>query len=140
MGELPSRRSFLGTLGSTAHGSLFMEGDSHKPTFLFIHGFATYVDDLIPLALAFNQDGYSCDLLALEGHGGSFEDLRDTGYERWYEQVSHAYTFRKEKGGKVFIVGFSLGALLAMDYARDHSVDGIIGISTFMGPRGPTAA
>jgi carboxylesterase len=136
MSEFSSREDLLRGLELTPHGSFLLRGDPNKPTFIFIHGFATFIDDLIPLALAFHQEGYTCDLLGLKGHGDNFEALKSSNYSEWYEQVKNTYFFHKEKGQKTFIVGFSLGALLAMDLARDNGVDGIIGISTFLGAHG----
>lgn len=113
-----------------------LEGDKTKPVFLFIHGFATYIDDLIPLAFALHNEGYTCDLLALRGHGGNPDDLINSSYADWYEQVKEAYSHHKGQSEKVYIIGFSLGALLAIDLAREQNVDGIIGISTFLAPPG----
>ncbi|MEW6029043.1 MAG: alpha/beta hydrolase [Chloroflexota bacterium] len=134
MKKLPSRQEVLNNFISTSHGSFMLEGDKTKPIFLFIHGFATYIDDLIPLAFAFHNEGYTCDLLALKGHGGSQDDLINSSYAEWYEQVKVAYFHHKEQSEKVYIIGFSLGALLAIDLAREQNVDGIIGISTFLAP------
>jgi carboxylesterase len=133
MTEFSGRQNFLEALEPTPHGSFLLRGNPNKPTFIFVHGFATFIDDLIPLALAFQQEGYTCDLVGLQGHGGSYEELRNSSYNEWYEQVKNAYSYHKEKGQETFFVGFSLGALLAMDLAREHAVDGIIGISPFFG-------
>ncbi len=134
MRKLPSRQEVLNNFISTSHGSFMLEGDKNKPIFLFVHGFATYIDDLIPLAFAFHNEGYTCDLLALKGHGGSTDDLINSSYTEWYEQVKEAYCYHKKQSEKVYIVGFSLGTLLAIDLAREQNVDGIIGISAFLAP------
>ncbi|MEW6242199.1 MAG: hypothetical protein AB1564_15460, partial [Chloroflexota bacterium] len=97
MKKLPSRQEVLNNFISTSHGSFMLEGDKTKPRFLFIHGFATYIDDLIPLASAFHNEGYTCDLLALKGHGGSQDDLINSSYAEWYEQVKVAYSHHKEQ-------------------------------------------
>ena len=134
--KLPTRQDILQEFIPTQHSSFMWEGESDKPVFIFIHGFATFIDDLIPLALAFRQDGYTCDLLALKGHGSNLDnldDLNNSSYSDWYSQVSKAYLHHKENGKKVYLIGFSLGALLSIDFAKENNVDGIIGISSFLG-------
>jgi esterase/lipase len=114
-----------------------LRGHPDKPVFLFLHGLGT-IDDLQPLARCFNREGYTCELLLLKGHDGVTGEMGDTAYSEWIEQLGQACEIHRKEGRSIFLVGFSLGGLLALDFAARRScVAGILAISSFLAPALP---
>ena len=72
--------------------------------------------------------------LGLVAHAGVDEDLRETTFDDWRKQVSNNYTRLRGNHDNVYVVGFSEGALLAIDLATTHDVSGVLALSTFLGP------
>ncbi len=115
----------------------FLKGQPEKPVFLFLHGLGT-TNCLLPLAEAFHQEGYSCELLLLKGHEPDSRQLRDAAYGDWMEQLEDAYRRHTAANRKVFLVGFSIGGMLALDFACRHAdLAGVLSVSTFLAPALP---
>ncbi len=125
---------------STPRKGIVLEGDPNGPAFIFIHGLGTTPADLHPLARAFNQLGFPCEILQLAGHGGNSENLRNAAYAQWLEQLEMAHQRFQRENRPVFLVGFSLGATLAIDFAIEHPVAGVLAISSFFTPTSPRLA
>ena len=106
----------------------------NKNVYLFIHGYGTSPADIFPLAKIFIQKEYFTDFLCLKGHD-DFTELANVTYSEWYEQLKKRYLIHKKANRKIILIGFSLGATLAFDFASKNDIDGIISISGFMGHR-----
>ena len=118
-----------------------LKGADSDVAFLFIHGFGTSPLDLLPLARAFHKRGYTCQLLCLRGHGKGYQELAQAKYEEWRKQVCDAYSQLHSKFSRVFLVGFSMGGMMAIDLAACiGSVAGVISISTFFKSARPRLA
>ena len=113
------------------NNNLKLTGVPNKPVFIFIHGFGTAPPDLYPLAYSFNELGYTCELIHLKGHTGLVEDLEKADYNEWLNQVSVSYKKYTKLNQEIFLVGFSIGSILAIDFATQNPVSGILAISTF---------
>jgi esterase/lipase len=114
--------------------SKILQGNDNDSVFIFIHGFGTTSFDLFPLAKSFNIKGYACEMILLKGHSGDVDELSALSYGDWLSQIRSSYEYHKSKGKKVYIVGFSLGALLAIDFASMYDIDGIVAIGAFLRP------
>lgn len=117
-----------------------LNGPSNNVAFLFIHGYGTSPLDLLPLANSFNQSGYTCELITLKGHDDKWRALEIVEVEEWEFQIKDIYSRLLTQFQKVYIVGFSLGAILAIDLATKIQVAGILGISPFFRHRNPISA
>ena len=114
-----------------------MPSATDSPFFLFVHGLGQ-TNDMHPLAHAFRQRGFDCEELILDQHGRPWEDLRKARYEDWHAQVGSACDRLRQPGRRIFLVGFSLGALLCLDLAsRREEIAGVLAISTFFAPVSP---
>ncbi|MDX6438024.1 MAG: carboxylesterase [Gaiellaceae bacterium] len=102
---------------------------------IFVHGLGTTKLDLLPLAHAFEERGIRCHTLTLEGHDESADQLANTTIDRWLDQVRQAVDAAITRGSTIYIVGFSLGAALALRVASEREVDGVLCVSTFARPR-----
>jgi carboxylesterase len=61
----------------------------------------------------------------LPGHGGEPEALARTGCEDWIDAVAEAHRVLCQRHERVFLVGLSLGGLLALHRAASADVDGL---------------
>lgn len=113
---------------------MFLSGADDDSIFLFIHGYGSSHQDLVPLAKHINSRGYNCSLLLLTGHGKKAEDMAGLKYADWLNQVREFYKHYKSLFKKIYIIGFSLGATLSLDIAKEENVNGVVAISTFLKP------
>lgn len=58
--------------------------------------------------------------LLLDGHGGSVRDFSKTSMKKWKRQVRTHLEQLCETHGTVYIVGYSMGTLLTMEFADNH--------------------
>lgn len=83
---------------------------------LFLHGILgtpRHFDFLLPLV----PEDWSVHALLLPGHGGSTADFGRSSMHEWKSAVEKALTELCEKHERVFIVGHSMGTLLAVHAA-----------------------
>lgn len=82
---------------------------------LLIHGLndsAYYMSDLTNL---FGSAGFNSISILLPGHGTYTEDMLSVTVEDWRKEVDRGIRMANMLGQKLIIVGFSLGATLAID-------------------------
>jgi carboxylesterase len=71
--------------------------------------------------------------MRLPGHGTSAADLDRSTREDWAHAVEQEFRELREKHQRVFVVGQSLGGLLALHLASQHP-DGLLGIAVLAVP------
>jgi carboxylesterase len=88
------------------------------PTVVAMHGFGGTAAELMPLLDRVALDGYAVDAALLAGHGTTVEALQDATFDGW---VAGVRTRAEAAGrlGRVVLVGFSLGSLVAMQIASE---------------------
>ena len=98
---------------------------------LLIHGFTASPTELRPIADDLHSKGYDIHSVLLPGHGTSPEDLQSKTRKDWWEAVKKKF---EEINGCDYVIGFSMGALLACRLAVEfqEKIKGLIIISTFI--------
>ncbi|HET8990460.1 MAG TPA: alpha/beta fold hydrolase [Acidimicrobiales bacterium] len=91
---------------------------------LVLHGFTGNPTSMRPLAEAAAAAGYSVELPRLPGHGTSVEDMVTTRFEDWLGEAEAAYDRLVSRGGRVAVVGLSMGGTLAVRLAETREVAG----------------
>ena len=104
---------------------LFVEG--RAPCVVALHGFGGTVAELRPLLDAVAGAGYAVDAALLAGHGARVEELQDLGFDAWVDGARARMRAAREKYGRVVLLGFSLGSLVAMQLASERP-DGLTGL------------
>ena len=104
---------------------LFVEG--RAPCVVALHGFGGTVAELRPLLDAAAGAGYAVDAALLAGHGTRVEDLQELGFEAWLAGARARLKAAREKHGRVVLLGFSLGSLVAMQLASEQP-EGLAGL------------
>jgi len=94
---------------------------------LLLHGLTGSTFELHPIAERLAGAGMRCLAPVMAGHGGSARDLVGVPWERWVSQAAHDLA-RLEGARRTFVVGCSMGALVACALAHDRPerVDGLV--------------
>ena len=85
---------------------------------LFIHGFTASPAEMRPMAESIaRRNGWRCVGPLLPGHGAHVDDMQKTHAGDWVAAVEAAYKELTRSCRQVFLVGLSLGAVLACHVA-----------------------
>jgi carboxylesterase len=87
---------------------------------LLIHGFTATTAEVRPLAEILHQAGYTTAGPLLPGHGTHPEDMNQSTWAMWLEKVDQTYAKLRSACDHIFVVGESMGALLAMAIASQN--------------------
>lgn len=104
--------------------SFFLEGN--RTGILLIHGLTGTPNEMRSIAKSCHKLGYSVIAAQLAGHCGTMEDLVETQWEDWYESILDASEKLKQHTDEIFVIGLSMGSLLALKYASENKVSGVI--------------
>jgi carboxylesterase len=104
---------------------LFVDG--RAPCVVALHGFGGTVAELRPLLDAMARAGYAIDAALLAGHGSRVEELQDLGFDAWVNGARARMRAALEKHGRVVLLGFSLGSLVALQLASEQP-EGLAGL------------
>ncbi|MBK5114727.1 MAG: alpha/beta fold hydrolase [Candidatus Heimdallarchaeota archaeon] len=101
------------------------------PKILLIHGFTATPTEVRPIGNYLYKKKYDIYSILLPGHGTAPEDLQTKKVADWQNSITEIFD---ENNGFDFVVGFSMGALLAAQAAIDYEkqLKGLILISSFL--------
>lgn len=105
----------------------FLNGN--KTGCLIIHGITGSPGELRELGEYINVNGPSVLGICLKGHGTKVEDMENCTYKDWIESSVNGLERLKETCNKVYVIGHSMGSLLAMYLAENFDIDGLIALS-----------
>jgi esterase/lipase len=92
-------------------------GGRHERAVLLIHGIGDSAYAMRDLAARFAAACYLARAILLPGHGTVPGDLLDVRYEDWTEATRRGARSFADKAEKLYLLGFSAGGTLALDYA-----------------------
>jgi carboxylesterase len=84
------------------------------------HGFTGTAAEIRPLLEAAADAGYSVDAACMDGHGTRPEDLQHKTFDDWLAAARKRVEAAAETYGRVVLLGFSLGSLVAMQIASER--------------------
>lgn len=96
---------------------------------LLIHGFTSTPAELRELGEALSVEGYSVLGVKLKGHGTTIEDMEQCTYEDWIQSSIEAYNQLKLNCDVIYVIGHSMGALLALQLAANNPVRKVIALA-----------
>ncbi len=96
------------------------EGDTEL---ILIHGFASGPAVFRPMADALAGEGIACRAIRLPGFGEPMDRMFSISEADWRNAVESAVADAKRKNKRIWLVGHSMGAALAVDYALAHRED-----------------
>ena len=91
-----------------------------------IHGFSSTTYELKHIAKKFADQEYHVVLNNLPGHGTTLEDCNKTKYQDWLDYSKIEFAKLCSTSDKVFIIGCSMGGVIALYLSSLFPVTGII--------------
>ncbi|HTO07539.1 MAG TPA: alpha/beta fold hydrolase [Myxococcota bacterium] len=99
------------------------------PAVLCLHGLTGTPYEVRPPAEALAEAGFYCEGPLLPGHGTTPLELSRTGWSQWLETVLARHAALAERHERVYVLGLSLGGLLALALAARRPVRGVVAIA-----------
>ena len=112
-------------------------GESHNPNgvapaALLVHGFGGTPAEMRGLADALHREGWTVEALLLPGFGADIATLTTRQYAEWLDAVAAAAQGLREAGHRpLLLVGYSMGATLALALAPTIRPDGLAVLAPF---------
>lgn len=100
-----------------------------RPVILLLHGYCGGPGEIQALKHAFDAAGYTTSAPQLAGHTGRREDINHSSYRQWLQSAEKAYKALHEKYEQIIVVGFSMGALLALYLSVKYPVTAVVTIN-----------
>lgn len=97
---------------------------------LCLHGLTGTPYEVRPIAQALVARGLRARGPWMAGHEQGHEALSRTRYEDWVELAERELVALRAEHAKVFVVGVSMGGLVAIRLAETRAVDGIVVVGT----------
>jgi carboxylesterase len=115
----------LAQRGAIEHGKE-LELDGGPDAVLLLHGLTGSTFELAPVAARLHDAGMRCLAPVMAGHGGTAAELAGVPWEEWVAKARRDLA-RLDGARRTFVVGCSMGALVACVLAREvpNRVDGL---------------
>jgi carboxylesterase len=97
------------------------------PCVVAFHGFGGTAAELRPVLDVVARAGYAVDAALLKGHGTRASDLQEATFDAWVEAARERVAAETARHGRVVLLGFSLGSLVALQIASERP-EGIAGL------------
>ncbi|NLO83110.1 MAG: alpha/beta fold hydrolase [Clostridiales bacterium] len=97
---------------------------------LIIHGFGGSPEEVNPLAEYLHTKGITTLTPVLEGHTGEKTDLLGVSYKQWIESGKNALNELSRMCKDIFVIGFSMGGLVAASLPNLQKIKGIATLNT----------
>ncbi len=123
--ELDLKRSISEGVSVNENMPLFSDMKSDTGV-LLIHGFTGTPYEMLKLSSFLNEKGYSTYSVRLPGSGTNIDNMNKFTYRDWYDSLKYGYFALKNSCENVYIVGQSLGGLLAFVVGHYNDVKGIV--------------
>jgi len=114
------------------HKPFLYETAGSKTAVLMVHGIFGSPIQFEAIAKALGDQGFTVMGVLLPGHGGSARDFSKTKSTEWRQEVHRAFLYLKQRYEHVWLIGHSMGGLLAIIEAVGYDADGVVIISTPM--------
>jgi carboxylesterase len=124
---IQGRRRTVAAQRMLGHGPMEMFSEGRAPCIVALHGFTGTASELRPVLTAASAAGYAVDAALLPGHGTGAEHLQDLTFDDWLAASRRRVRDAIAAHGRVVLLGYSLGSLLAMQIASEQPV-GLAGL------------
>ncbi len=97
---------------------------------LLIHGFTGAPKEMHWMGEYLSEQGYTVLGVRLAGHATHPADMQRMTWQDWMASVEDGYHLLKGFTDRIFIMGLSMGGALALLFSSQHTVDGVVCLST----------
>ncbi|HEX9061419.1 MAG TPA: alpha/beta fold hydrolase [Clostridia bacterium] len=97
---------------------------------LLIHGFGGSLEEVAPMAKKLSEEGFKVVCPVLKGHTGVKNDLGNCTYLDWIISAEEGFEALRKECDKFFIVGFSMGGLIALQLSQKYKLIGVATLNT----------
>lgn len=97
---------------------------------LLIHGFTGSPMEMRPLGEYLSQKGYTVMAPRLAGHATEIEDMNRATWQDWSNSVLDGWHLLKPHTERIFLIGLSMGGVLALYHASFLPAAGVVSMST----------
>jgi carboxylesterase len=97
---------------------------------LLVHGFTGAPKEMRWMGEYLDKQGYSVLGVRLAGHATQVEDMIRMHWQDWLASVEDGYHLLKGCVDQVFVIGLSMGGILSLIFASQHTVSGVVAMST----------
>jgi carboxylesterase len=108
----------------------FLPGQTGQPGCLLIHGFTGAPKEMRWMGEYLSQQGYPSLGIRLAGHATRPEDMVRSRYTDWIASVEDGYHLLCGVTERVYLMGLSMGGVLALLMSTRLDVAGVVGMST----------
>lgn len=115
-----------GCIVGTDAGAPFLHA-GRAPCVVAFHGFTGTTSEIRPVLDRLADRGYAVHAPLLPGHGSHPGKLQDATFDAWVSAMQTEMFAAQRRHGRVVLLGFSLGSLVALSLAQDKP-DGLIGL------------
>jgi carboxylesterase len=124
---IETRRRTLVTQRMLGHGPRELFATGRAPCLVAFHGFTGTAAEIRPVLTAAADAGFAVDGALMPGHGTLPIDLQPMTFDDWVEAARRRARAAIEAYGRVVLLGFSLGSLVALQVASEglHGVAGV---------------
>ena len=105
---------------------------SSKSGVYILHGFTSTTYEVKDLAEFLGNNGYCAVANNLPGHGTSINDCNRIKYQHWIDKVKNDVAELSSKYDKIFVVGNSMGGVLALYLASLFPINGFVAAGTVL--------
>jgi len=107
--------------------SFFLKGGNEGV--LLIHGFTGSPAELLLLGKFLNSAGFTVLGIRIAGHATNESDLLKTTQENWFNTVLDGWEILSGACEKIFVVGHSMGGLLALKLSTCRKVEKVVTVA-----------
>lgn len=108
----------------------FLPGEPGKPGCLLIHGFTGTPKEMRWMGEYLSKQGFPSLGVRLAGHATRPEDMIRSRYTDWIASVEDGYHLLCDSTDRIYLLGLSMGGVLALLMSTRLHVAGVVGMST----------
>jgi len=108
----------------------FFPGKPGKAGCLLIHGFTGTPKEMRGLGVYLSERGYPSLGIRLSGHATEPADMIRSRWPDWMASVQDGYRLLRGVASRVYLIGLSMGAVLALLHSTRHEVCGVVAMAT----------
>ncbi|MGB3366663.1 MAG: hypothetical protein WBA54_04165 [Acidaminobacteraceae bacterium] len=112
--------------------SIKLKHYNDRPLFIITHGYGSSFFDLLNVASRLSNLEFNVEIVILNAHCDNY-NLSEMSYRKWSERLTDIYKANQKVYSEIYLIGFSLGALLSLDLAENYDVNGVITVSGYLG-------